>query len=49
MFSRQFASARQGVAVLTDERVKLTNEVITGARMMKLSGWEPALEKEIKG
>lgn len=49
MFSRKFASVRQRVAVLTDERVKLTNQVITGSRMMKLSGWEPALEKEIKG
>ena len=48
MFSRKFASARQRVTVLTDERVKLTNQAVTGARLMKMNGWEPALEAEIR-
>ena len=48
LFSRKCAAVRQRVTVLTDERVKLTNQVITGARLMKLNAWEPALEKEIQ-
>lgn len=46
-FSRQFASVRQRVTVLSDERVKLTNQAVTGARLMKINAWEPALEKQI--
>ena len=48
MFSRKFASARQRVTALTDERVKLTNQAVTGARFMKMNAWEPALEAEIR-
>ena len=48
MFSRKFASVRQRVTVLTDERVKLTNQAVTGARLMKMNAWEPALEAEIR-
>ncbi|CAN0466179.1 unnamed protein product, partial [Hapterophycus canaliculatus] len=47
-FSRKFASVRQRVTTLTDERVKLTNQAVAGARLMKMNGWEPALEKEIQ-
>lgn len=47
-FSQRFTDVRQRVTILTDERVKLTNQVITGARPMKLNAWEPALEKEIR-
>lgn len=47
-FSQRFTDVRQRVAVLTDERVKLTNQIIAGARLMKLNAWEPALEKEIR-
>ncbi len=36
------------MTVLTDERVKLTNQAVTGARLMKINAWEPALEKEIR-
>lgn len=43
-----FASIRQQVTNLTDERVKLTNQAVTGARLMKINAWEPALEKEIQ-
>ncbi|CAN0129703.1 unnamed protein product, partial [Ectocarpus sp. 8 AP-2014] len=47
-FSRRFSQVRQRVTVLTDERVKLTNQAVTGARLMKINAWEPALEKEIR-
>ncbi|CAM9122833.1 unnamed protein product, partial [Ectocarpus sp. 4 AP-2014] len=46
-FSRRFSRVRQRVTVLTDERVKLTNQAVAGARLMKINAWEPALEKEI--
>ncbi|CAN0314176.1 unnamed protein product, partial [Scytosiphon promiscuus] len=36
------------VTVLTDERVKLTNQAVTGARLLKINAWEPALESEIR-
>ena len=36
------------MTVLTDERVKLTNQAVSGARLMKINAWEPALEKEIR-
>lgn len=48
VFSRKFSEARQRVTVLTDERVKLTNQAVTGARLMKINAWEPALETEIR-
>ena len=48
VFSRKFSEVRQRVTVLTDERVKLTNQAVTGARLMKINAWEPALEKEIR-
>lgn len=48
-FSRRFAKLRSKVAKLTDERVKLTSQVITGARLVKMSAWEPALLREIAG
>ncbi|CAN0295164.1 unnamed protein product, partial [Laminaria digitata] len=48
VFSRKFSTVRQRVTTLTDERVKLTNQAVTGARLMKINAWEPALEKEIQ-
>ena len=27
---------------LTDERVKMTNQTVTGARLMKMNAWEPS-------
>mmetsp|Transcript_30166 Transcript_30166/g.39742 ORF Transcript_30166/g.39742 Transcript_30166/m.39742 type:complete len:1367 (-) Transcript_30166:180-4280(-) len=35
-----FGATRRSVAVKTDKRVKLTNQAVGGARLMKLSGWE---------
>ncbi|CAN0137739.1 unnamed protein product, partial [Discosporangium mesarthrocarpum] len=46
-FSRRFAESRQRVTQLTDKRVKLTNQAVTGARLMKINAWEPALTREI--
>lgn len=48
VFSRKFTKVRMRMTSLTDERVKLTNQAITGARFMKINAWEPALEKEIR-
>ncbi|CAM9857370.1 unnamed protein product, partial [Choristocarpus tenellus] len=46
-FSKRFMQVRKNVTSLTDERVKLTSQAITGARLMKINAWEPALEREI--
>lgn len=46
--SKKLASVRHRVSVLTDERVKLTNQVMTGARVMKINAWELAMEGEIR-
>ena len=48
MFSRKFSEVRQRQTIITDERVKLTNQAVTGARLMKINAWELALEKEIR-
>ena len=47
-FSGKFTKVRISMTSLTDERVKLTNQAVTGARLMKIKAWEPALEKEIR-
>ena len=44
VFSRKFTKVRMRMTSLTDERVKLTNQAVTGARFMKINAWEPALE-----
>jgi ATP-binding cassette subfamily C (CFTR/MRP) protein 4 len=36
------------VTILADERVKLTNQAVTGARLMKISGWEGPLTDAIR-
>ena len=40
-FSRAFGRLRSSTARITDERVKLTGQVINGARVVKLMGYEP--------
>ncbi|XP_053732526.1 ATP-binding cassette sub-family C member 4-like isoform X2 [Synchiropus splendidus] len=40
MFGRMFSSFRAETAILTDERIRLMNEVIAGIRVIKMSGWE---------
>ena len=36
------------MAALADERIKLTSQAIGGARLVKISGWEPAMTREIR-
>ncbi|CAM9405941.1 unnamed protein product [Chrysoparadoxa australica] len=47
MFSRAFAKYRAQVTELTDLRMKLTNQAVTGARLMKISAWEAAVADQI--
>lgn len=43
-FSRKFARLRKQTATVTDERVKLTAQVIQGAALVKMSAWEPSFQ-----
>lgn len=45
--SRRFVNLRHRVAILTDARVTLVSQAITGARVLKLQGWELELERKI--
>ena len=38
--SRQFAIMRSKIACITDERVTMVSQAISGVRVMKMSGWE---------
>ena len=46
MMKRLFA-ARARQLWLTDERVKLTNEMLQGVRIIKLSGWEESVKARL--
>ncbi|XP_035030030.2 ATP-binding cassette sub-family C member 4 isoform X2 [Hippoglossus stenolepis] len=51
MFGRLFSRLRAETAVLTDERIRTMNEVVTGIRVIKMYGWEKpfvALVDEIR-
>jgi len=39
--SRAFGRLRSETTVVTDERVRLTGQVIAGVRVLKMYGWEP--------
>ncbi|EGD72614.1 hypothetical protein PTSG_12159 [Salpingoeca rosetta] len=43
-----FASLRHSAAVLTDERVKVINEVLTGMRVLKMYGWEEPFRRIVQ-
>ena len=45
--SRRFVLFRSRIATLTDARVTLVSQAITGARVLKLQGWELELERKI--
>ena len=45
--SRRFVFYRSKIAKLTDARVTLVSQAITGARVLKLQGWEIELERKI--
>ncbi|XP_061548514.1 ATP-binding cassette sub-family C member 4-like isoform X2 [Phycodurus eques] len=40
MFGRLFSTLRADTAVLTDDRIRTMNEVISGIRVIKMYGWE---------
>uniref|UniRef100_A0A3P8V7T7 ATP binding cassette subfamily C member 4 (PEL blood group) n=1 Tax=Cynoglossus semilaevis TaxID=244447 RepID=A0A3P8V7T7_CYNSE len=51
MFGRLFSRLRSQTAVLTDDRIRTMNEVISGIRVIKMYGWEKpfiALVNEIR-
>uniref|UniRef100_A0A3P9LA07 Multidrug resistance-associated protein 4 n=1 Tax=Oryzias latipes TaxID=8090 RepID=A0A3P9LA07_ORYLA len=39
-FGRLFSSLRAKTAILTDERIRTMNEVVSGIRVIKMYGWE---------
>jgi ATP-binding cassette subfamily C (CFTR/MRP) protein 4 len=43
-FSRKFQAYRQNTMKWTDERVKITNEILVGSQIVKMYRWEEALE-----
>ena len=47
-FSRRFGALRRELAAHTDRRVKLTAQAISGARLMKVMGWEPEMAAVIR-
>jgi len=48
LFSRLMSAARRKTSALTDERVKLINQALTGARLMKINGWENVFKSLIE-
>ena len=48
-FSRQFSLLRAATARITDERVRTTGQVISGARVIKLNAWEPPFARLVAG
>jgi len=48
LFSRLMSAARRKTSAFTDERVKLINQALTGARLMKINGWENVFLKLIE-
>lgn len=45
--SKKFAKYRSKIAALTDRRVNLVSQAVSGVRVMKMSGWETSFEERI--
>ena len=45
--SKNFAMLRTKIATITDERVTLVSQAVSGVRVMKMSGWEDNFESRI--
>ena len=45
--SKQFATFRHKIALITDKRVNLLSQAVSGVRVMKMSGWEKSFEQKI--
>ncbi|CAF5015111.1 unnamed protein product [Rotaria sp. Silwood1] len=43
-FSKKFGTYRKNTIRWTDERVKITNEILVGCQIVKMYRWEEALE-----
>jgi ATP-binding cassette subfamily C (CFTR/MRP) protein 4 len=46
--SHRFATLRSKIARITDSRVNLVSQAVAGARVMKMSGWEPQFKERIE-
>lgn len=45
--SKKFAFMRSKIAAITDERVTMVSQAVSGVRVMKMSGWEDNFESRI--
>eukprot|EP00978_Attheya_sp_CCMP212_P020021 scaffold56832_cov45-Attheya_sp.AAC.6 len=45
--SRRFASFRSTIAAITDARMTLVSQAVSGSRVMKMNGWEQQFEERI--
>ncbi|KAL9182396.1 hypothetical protein ACHAXT_013048 [Thalassiosira profunda] len=45
--SKKFAFMRSKIAAITDERVTMVSQAVSGVRVMKMSGWEDQFEERI--
>mmetsp|Transcript_4521 Transcript_4521/g.10242 ORF Transcript_4521/g.10242 Transcript_4521/m.10242 type:complete len:1111 (+) Transcript_4521:249-3581(+) len=45
--SKKFAFMRSKIAAITDERVTMVSQAVSGVRVMKMSGWEDNFEARI--
>lgn len=43
----KYFKLRMKMLALTDERVKLTNEMVQGIRVVKMYAWEKTIQKKI--
>jgi ATP-binding cassette subfamily C (CFTR/MRP) protein 4 len=46
-FARTFGRLRAATAAVTDLRVRTTSQAVTGIRLLKMCGWEPAVARAV--